>query len=714
MTNQQVSTIEGRVRSVIYSKDDFRILGIENDRGQRMTIKGGEALQGLDVGEQARFMGKLVSDKKFGDQLQVSDVQRVVPRTQEGLIRWLDQVGIKGVGLATARKLVAFYGSRTVDAVLAREAGAVALLGANIDAAVAGLEAVRAEEKFGPLLAQHDIGPALRRKIYELYGMQTEEVITKDPYRVIAEVPGVAFATADKIALATGLTLRSEGRIRAAIFDTLRAAAQNGHTFLTLQEVAAQVFERTKIASRNVFDVASRLEQKGIETVDVDGKPGLALSYLARAERTIATRILAKLDEEPNVPYDVALSCVLQAESSVQVELNAEQRLGAIQALLCPISVITGGPGTGKTTTLKVIVAAWKILAKLSPEYADRAPVLLSSPTGKASKRMTEVTKIKAMTFHRLLEIDKNGRFKRNSKNPLQRGLLACDEVSMSDVAIFSSLSVAWGRCNILLVGDVDQLESVGAGRVFADIIESGEVPVARLVEVRRQAKGSAIALGAAAVREGKAPVTTELGGSDLVFIEENDAAKIAFRIAHLFKQLDGDVQVLCPGHKDEVGTISMNQRLQAVAGTSGAEVRIARGQVARKGDKVIQTDNDYDRDVYNGDSGIITEVVGTGGQVAVQMGDDLVTYDDENFSQLDLAWALSVHKSQGSEYETVIIPLHQAHYGLLKRTILYTAMTRAKKKCIIIGSRRAFARALANDEGSKRRTMLRWMLQTI
>jgi exodeoxyribonuclease V alpha subunit len=713
MTSQQNSTIEGRVRSVIYSKDDFRILSVENDRGHRMTVKGGEALQGLDIGEQARFIGKIIAGGKYGDQLQVSDVQRVVPQTQQGLIRWLDQVGIKGVGIATATKLVSFYGSRTVDAVLAREEGAVSLLGDRLDTAVEGLEAVKAEEKFGPLLADHDIGPAMRRKIYKLYGMQTEEVVTKDPYRVIADVPGVAFATADKIARATGLTLQSESRIRAAIVDALRTAAQNGHTVLTFQEVAAQVFERTKIQSRAVFDIASKLEQRGVETVDVDGKPGLALSYLARAERTIADRILAKLDEEPGVAYEVALQCVQQAETEVGVELNAEQRLGAVQALMCPLSVITGGPGTGKTTTLKVIVRAWKILAKLSPEFAKRAPVLLSSPTGKASKRMTEVTGIKAKTFHRLLEIGKDGRFKRNARNPLDRGLLACDEVSMSDVSIFSSLSVAWGKCNVLLVGDVDQLESVGAGRVFADIIESGEAPVARLTEVRRTAKGSAIALGAAAVREGLAPVTTQMGGSELVFIEENDGEKIASRIAMLSRQL-GDVQVLCPGHKDEMGTISMNRRLQAVAGTSGAEIKISRGQSARRGDKVIQTDNDYDRDVYNGDTGVIADVAANGGQIAVQMGDDTVMYDDETFDQLELAYALSVHKSQGSEYDVVIIPLHQAHYGLLKRTILYTAMTRAKKQCIIVGSRRAFARALANDEGSKRRTTLRWLLQTM
>ena len=714
MTSQQMSTIEGRVRSVIFSKDDFHILGIENDKGHRITIKGGDALQGLEVGEQARFVGKIMADKKYGQQMQVADVHRVVPQTADGLIRWLDQVGIKGVGLATARKLVAFYGSRTVEAVMAREEGAVRLLGSKIDTAIERLAEVKAEEKFGPLLAQHEIGPALRRKIYKLYGMQTEEVVTKDPYRVIAEVPGVAFTTADKIAKATGLTNYSESRVRAAIVDTLRTAAQNGHTALTLAEVATQVFERTKIESRTVFAIASTLEQKGVETVELDGKPALALAYLARAERTIAERILAKLDEEPGVDYPIAQQCVLQAEQELGVELNAEQRQGAIQALICPLSIITGGPGTGKTTTLKVIVRAWKLLARVSPAFAGRAPIMLASPTGKASKRMTEVTGIQAKTFHRLLEIDRDGRFKRNSKNPLERGLLACDEVSMSDVQIFSSLAQAWGKSNILLVGDMDQLESVGAGRVFADIIESEEVPVARLIEVRRQAKGSAIALGASAVREGKAPVTTSFGGSDLVFIEENDAEKIAARVAALSKQIKDDVQVLCPGHKDEIGTIAMNRRLQAVAGTSGAEIRISRGQVAYKGDKVIQTDNDYDRNVYNGDTGIITDIVGSGAHASVQMGDDSVLYEDDNYDQLELAYALSVHKSQGSEYDTVIIPLHQAHWALLKRTILYTAMTRAKKQCIIIGSRRAFARALANDEGSKRRTMLRYLLQTM
>ena len=711
MTSQQTSMIEGRVRSVIFSKDDFRILKIENDRGQ-FTIRGGEALQGLEIGEQARFSGKIVSDRKYGDQMDVSDVHRVVPRSRDGLVRWLDQIGIKGVGIATARKLVEFYGAGVVDAVIGRQEGAVRLLGDRMEAAIEGLTAVKAEETFGPLLAQHEIGAATRRKIYKLYGMQTEEVITKDPYRVNADVPGVAFATADKIARATGLTRSSESRVRAAIVDALRSAADNGHTVLTFAEVAAQVFERTSIESRVVFEVAAKLEQRGIETVDVDGKPGLALSHLARAERIIAERILSKLDEEPGVDFELAETCVRQAEAELQIELETEQRLGAIQALVCPLSVITGGPGTGKTTVLKVIVRAWKILSRISKVHADRTPIMLTSPTGKASKRMTEVTGIKAKTYHRTLEIGRDGKFKRNAKNPLPHGLLACDEVSMSDVSIFASLSVAWGKSNVLLVGDVDQLESVGAGRVFADIIESKEVPVARLVAVRRTAKGSAIALGAAAVREGKAPITTGLGGSELVFIEESDGQRIAARIAALTKQIEGDVQVLCPGHKDEMGTVAMNRLLQTTAGTSGASIRISRGAVAYEGDKVIQTTNDYDRDVYNGDTGLVARIGGK--NATVRMGDESFEYDEETTDQLELAYALSVHKSQGSEYDVVIIPLHQAHYGLLKRTILYTAMTRAKKQCIIIGSRRAFARALANDEGSKRRTTLRWLLQTM
>jgi len=388
--------------------------------------------------------------------------------------------------------------------------------------------------------------------------------------------------------------------------------------------------------------------------------------------------------------------------------LNVEQRQAAIQALVCPISIMTGGPGTGKTTTLRVIVAAWRLVMHLHPRLQRGRTITLGSPTGKAAKRMAEVTGIAAQTFHRMLEADPQaGGFRRGRRNPLPAGLLAFDEVSMADVSLFGAVAQAWGSSSVLLVGDPDQLESVGAGKVFADLITSGEVPTVHLVEVRRQEEGSAIALGAAAVRVGQAPVTTAMNHSDLVFIEQNDAETMAAQIARLSRDLEGDVQVLCPGHKDLIGTLEMNRRLQAMAGNDGPSACIARGAVARKGDKVIQTDNDYDRDVFNGDTGVVSEVSPDGSGLTVVMGKETHAYSGEKLKQLELAYALTVHKSQGSEYQTVIIPLHQAHYGLLKRTILYTAMTRAKRLCIVIGSRKAFARALANDESSRRQTTL-------
>jgi exodeoxyribonuclease V alpha subunit len=598
----QEATIQGRVRTVIYQSpgNPFRILGIENDQG-RHTVKGGEALQDLAVGEEALFSGRVVRDQRYGEQLEVHDVRRT--------------------------------GSSS------------------------GAE------------------PARR----------------------------------------AGLTGTSESRIRAAIVDALRQAAQDGHTAVDFPGIAAQVQERARIATRFTMSALETFDADGVETVDLNGRPALALTHLAQAERVIAERVLDKLDEEPGVDAAMAEEAVAGAEAGLEIVLNAEQRQAAVRALVCPISIMTGGPGTGKTTTLRAIVAAWRILARSNPALRRGSAVTLGSPTGKAAKRMTDVTGLPARTFHRMLETDpKAGGFRRNRRNPLEAGLLAFDEVSMADVSIFASVALAWGSSSVLLVGDQDQLESVGAGRVLADLVASGEVPTTRLVEVRRQEKGSAIALGAAAVKEGRPPVTTPLGQSDLVFIERNEPEAIAAQVARLCGTLEGDVQVLCPGHKAEMGTLEMNRRLQAVAGLSGQEVRIARGAVARKGDRVIQTDNDYDRDVFNGDAGVISAVAANGRRATVAMGGEAHEYAADQLGQLELAYALSVHKSQGSEYDTVVIPLHAAHYGLLKRTILYTAMTRAKKQCVIVGSRRAFARALANDEGSRRQTTLCGVLKAM
>jgi len=713
---QSSATIQGRVQAIVYQSpsNPFRIIAIDTAQG-RQTVKGREVLHDLAIGEEAVFSGRMVRDQRYGEQLEVADVRRIVPETADGLVRWLVQTGIKGVGEVTARRLVEMYGVRTVDAVLERHEGAVRLLGTRIDAAIADLLPHRAEERFGRLLAAHDIGPALRKKIYETYGMRTEEVVRGDPYRVIAEIEGIAFATADRIARSTGLSGMSESRIRAAVVDTLRQAAQDGHTALRFSDIAERVGETAQIATRFTLALLDAFDMDGVETVDLDGKPALALSYLARAERLIAERVLDKLDEEPGVDFEMAAGAVREAEAELGLTLNTEQRHAAVQALVCPISIMTGGPGTGKTTTLRAIVAAWNILMRQHPRLKRGRTITLGSPTGKASKRMSEVTGLPAQTFHRMLEIDpKNGGFRRNRRNPLEPGLLAFDEVSMADVQIFASVSLAWGTSNVLLVGDPDQLESVGAGRVFGDLIASGEVPTVHLVEVRRQEKGSAIALGAAAVKNGQAPATTALGHSDLVFIEQNDPESIAAHIARLSRMIDGEIQVLCPGHKAEIGTLEMNRRLQGVSGTTGPEIRISKGAVARRGDKVIQTDNDYDRDVFNGDAGVVSDVTADGRSAVVTMGAEVRSYGADKLSQLELAYALSVHKSQGSEYETVIIPLHQAHYGLLKRTILYTAMTRAKKQCIIIGSRRAFARALSNDESSRRQTTLRGVLQSM
>lgn len=712
-------TIEGRIERFLSgpTADGFAILKLKQPNGQFITVKGRSIFGGYVNGDQIKVEGRKVRHPKFGDQLDATDAQPAGKVDEvAGMMRWIAQAGIQGVGEATAAKLCAKAGTRTIDAIIAREPDMVAILKNKMEAVREALMPRYGEAKFGSILAAHDIGRTTRIKIYEEFGERTLRVLHENPYELIHAVDGIAFATADQIARKAGVANDSADRLIAAAHDSLRRRENNGDSWASIDQLIIDAVAATGVRREMVEQAITDAECPNVVAMygyDENTRsyvPGWAIARLNVRENELAEMILNKASDLSAMGEEEAADLVRQASAKLKITLNGEQHDAAIMALIEPFAVITGYPGTGKTTVLDVIVTALKM-------WRRKIDIELTSPTGKAAQRMREKTRHPARTIHRMLGA--NGRrFLKTAENPLNADYIAIDEATMLDIDLAHATMAACGHARILLLGDVDQLPSVGAGRVFGDIIDSGTVPVVRLTEIRRQGKGSGIALGAAAVRRGELPEWTD----DLKFIEINDNAKAAEeaeRRHNARAKEDADVQVLTPGHQSDVGTISLNRRLSESSGLTGPEVRIAGGAPARVGSKVMQRENNDSLDVYNGDVGRISGLSRVGEKqginVAIAGGETRkVAYSSSEMGELELAYAVTVHKSQGSEYDEVIITLSSSHWMLLTRTLLNTAMTRAAKTCTIIGSKRALMRAIQNNDAAHRRTQLCQTLRSL
>lgn len=712
----ETRTYTGKVERYISgpTTDGYAILSMSLPNGTKMTVKGKNVLCGFGKGDKIIVKGRETRHPVYGNQIQAFDARasEEMMTSTDGLAKWLAEAGIEGIGAARAKEIAKILGADAIDRIVQKDPVAVSLLGIRFNSVHEALVTKYGEAKFGPKLAELGLGRQTRVKVYQTFGAETGKVIEKNPYRLITEVEGISFLTADKIARNSGISDDSEDRIKAAACHVLRESESEGHTWQAVETVIADAAKLTGIDPRNIARVFDNGNCPGAMNVKVRAKNeniinAWSLNRIGSREEEFARMVKLKLAMPKLLDRDKAEALVKKHEGIVGITLNEKQREAAIMAIIEPLCVITGGPGRGKTTVLDIIVRCWKELGR---------KIDLGSPTGKAAQRMCESTGLPAQTIHRMLGAAE-GKFQKNAGNPLSSDAIAIDETSMLDIYLAWAFSSAWNKAQILLIGDAEQIASVGPGKVFRDLVESPIVPTVRLIENRRQKEGSSIAAGGEAICQGKVPEWKE----DLQFIERNTNLEIAEAVEEIFTKevaLGNRVQILSPGHASEAGTIDLNERLRLKQNDGQNIIRINGGASATIGDEVIQLDNCDKRKIANGDVGRIKEIKGSGNSrtatVAMQTPDGIkdIVYTSGQFSELGLAWALSVHKAQGSEYDVIIMTMTTSHWKLLRRTLFNTGITRAKQNCYVIGQKRAVLQAVRFDDSNLRQSRLKYLLE--
>lgn len=715
-----MNSLEGVLEKITYYNEDtlFMVARLRcSDEGLN-TIIGN--MPRFSVGERLVVQGDWVLHKDFGRQFKVQKYELIMPHNEKGIRRFLASGLIKGVGPSTAEKIVEHFGVQALEVIEKEPARLCEIegIGPRKAAMIAASLKERQEVlKVMTFLQGCGVGTGYATRIYRKYGDDTIARVSENPYRLAEDVFGVGFKTADKIALEMGLAPDSPHRLRAALQFILNEAQEEGHVFLPREELMKKTLanlstEQCPLSEDAVEKQLERLGRDGQLIFDDDGSQcAVYLAPLYHAERYVAARLLQIAS------CRLTLNAVdFTALETGGIRLAPAQRQAVQSALAAGLLVVTGGPGTGKTTIIRSLLTLFQ---------RNGLEVMLAAPTGRAAKRMTEATSMEAKTIHRLLEfsqVEGEGfSFQRNSDRPLKAHAIIVDEVSMVDLPLFYHLLKAIpDGCKLILVGDMDQLPSVGPGNVLRDIIASRAVPVAKLDQIFRQAGQSAIVTNAHLVNSGQMPQLT--GSDDFFFVQESEPETILAAVLDLcsrrlpkYKNRDpfADIQVLSPMRRNVLGVDNLNVHLQEKLNPQApfkTEIKHA-GTVFRLGDKVMQTRNNYQKEVYNGDIGRITYINTDDGEVIVRFpdvgGPRDVVYEQDELDELVLSYATSVHKSQGSEYPIVVLPVVTQHYILLQKNLLYTAITRAKELVVLIGTKKALAIAIRNNKVEARHTRL-------
>ncbi len=691
------------VEDVVFRSDDGRFAVVRGTAEGAPTTAGAASAHESSVtvvgdlgrvvpGEALRVRGRWTSHPSYGRRFSASAFTPVLPTTGKGVTRYLGSGLVPGVGPALAERLVARFGDRTLDVITSQSARLREVEGIGKKRAAAIARAVRERRDEAETLSYlHGLGlgPATAQRILKRYGESAARVMQEDPYLAAEQIAGIGFRTADRIGRAAGIADDDPRRAAGAVLHLLGRGAEDGHVYVPLSVLVRGAVELS-VPEERIAPAVSDLAARDLVVVEDDA---VYAPPLHSAEVRVAGFLRALAERRPRPLGEAERARIAR---TVPSSLTETQRSVVVTSLEHGLVVLTGGPGTGKTTTVRAVVDAHEALGRR---------VLLCAPTGRAAKRMAEATGREARTIHRTLEWNPGtARFRRDERAPLEADLVLVDESSMLDVRLADSLlaAVAPGA-TLVLVGDVDQLPPVGPGQVLREVIRSEVAPVVRLREIFRQAQRSAIVRGAHAILGGRVPEQTPAGTKgegDLFFVRATDPDALARRLVEVLRRLPEaygfdpkrDVQVLSPMRRGPAGTARLNEILQA-------ELNPGPGPAGglRPGDKVMQLRNDYDRDVYNGDLGEVRRA--EGGVTYVDVDGREVQYTSEQLDALVLAYASTVHKVQGSEFPAVVVVLHSSHYVLLSRALLYTAVTRAKKLVVLVGDPRAVARAARNAE---------------
>ena len=710
LTADAYATLEGAVARITYVSEESQYVVARLDvagRPDPVTIVG--TVLSLTPGETLRVHGRWSHHPKFGEQFRVDRYESIVPATITGIQKYLGSGMIKGIGPVFAKRLVETFGAETLQVIETAPArlAEVPGIGPKRQQRIATAWAEQREIREVMLFLQgHGVSPAYAVKIFKTYGQAAIATVRENPYRLARDIRGIGFKTADKIARELGIPADSPLRATAGILHTLQEFTDEGHVYVPEAALLRATEETLEIPAALLPEaLATLVSDEAVVVEPISAGRAVYLTALHVSESQVARRA-ADLLQAPRAVAPIDMTHALAwVEQKTGLALTEEQRQAVCLALQEKLLIITGGPGTGKTTILQAVI-------RLLEEKKLR--IHLASPTGRAAKRLAEVTGHEATTLHRLLEWNpREGGFQRNARNPLETDFVVVDEVSMLDVLLAHHLLQAIPlTATLLLVGDADQLPSVGPGTVLRDLLGVAGIPAIRLTTIFRQAARSRIVSNAHRVNRGQLPdlsVPAADQAQDFFFLSEEDPARLQQLIVDLAHRrlparygLDplADIQVLTPMHRGPIGAGQLNAALQAALNPprAGAAELLRGGRIFRVGDRVLQLRNNYDKAVFNGDLGRIAAIDPTQQAVMVQVDDREVSYDFSDADELTLAYAMTVHKSQGSEYPAVILVMHPTHYPLLQRNLLYTALTRAKRLLVVVGTKKALAIATRND----------------